>query len=472
MNLRNTSLTLLAIVLFAPILHGAVLLTTLHSFTGPDGATPEGGLVLAADGSLYGLTSQDGFTNQFGTVFRISPDGTFTNLYNLNGASDGAWPKLRLALGSDGALYGTTAYRGANFWGTMFRINPSGDFRVLAALDSFSGSAGSPLVPAKDGNFYCIGNFGFGTGLGSLLAATADGVVNYLATFYGTNGFTGWSFDRDILFQGVDGNLYGATEYGGPEFDGEFLNPAYGTVFQATPDGTLKTLFSFNGTNGAYVSALIQGHDGNLYGTTGSGGPAFIDNPTFGGTGGFGTLFKLTTNGEFSTLAIFDSTNGSEPSSLMQASDGNFYGTTQRSSASNARGTIFKMTADGAITTLFFFSGTNGAAPAYSALLEALDGNFYGTTISGGTSNLGTIFRLNTHPAQLTITAAAGNVILTWLTNATGFTLQSTTNLASSAIWSPVPATPVIVDGQNTVTNPISGTQQFYRLINNSAGGQ
>src|SRR5438477_4024 len=310
MKLIVTFLTVLLIALVIPLAEGGVALTTLHSFSGPDGANPAGGLVRGADGNLYETTSDDYFTSQFGTVFRITHEGVFTNLYSLKGGDEGAWPHFGLVLGSDGNFYGTTAYRGANFKGTIFKITPSGDFSTLVALDSFSGSPGSLLVPANDGKFYSVGNFGFGTG-------------------------------------------------------------------------------------------LTQGRDGNLYGTTGWGGPAFIDNPIGGGGGGHGTAFKLTTNGVLTTLAVFNGTNGYGPNSLVQASNGDFYGTTYGLSGGGTSllGTIFKLTAGGSLTSLFSFNGTNGTNPKYATLLKAANGVFYGTTYSGGASNYGTIFRLSLTPS-------------------------------------------------------------------------
>jgi uncharacterized repeat protein (TIGR03803 family) len=456
-------LALIASVSFG-VAQGGITLTTLHSFTGSDGANPAGGLVQGTDGNLYGTTSDNSITTNFGTVFRITPGGVFSNQYNLDGASDGSEPQLGLTLGSDGKFYGTSAYHGPSGWGTIFQLTESGDFTVLSAPNSFTGSPGSLLVQVPDGNFYLLGNFGFGAGLGSLLGMSPDGTVNSLATFYGTNGFTGWSFSRDVLIQGADGKLYGATQFGGPEFAGEFVNPAYGTVFELGADGSLNTLFSFDGTNGAYVTALIQGKDGNLYGTTDEGGPAFVD-ATFGGSGGFGTIFMLSTNGDFTTLAIFNGTNGNGPNSLIQARDGNFYGTTQ-AGGSNSQGTIFRLTSDGTLSTLFSFNGTNGAAPVYSTLLEIGDSQFYGTTYRGGTSNLGTIFRFSTTLSpQLAFTRVGANLILSWPTNASGFTLQSATNLVAPTIWTAVSAAHVVVNGLNTVTNPISGMQKLYRLV-------
>ena len=125
-------------------------------------------------------------------------------------------------------------------------------------------------------------------------------------------------------------------------FAGEYINPAYGTIFMIAPDGMLTTLISFNGTNGDYVNVLTQGRDGNLYGATGSGGPAFVDNPQWGGRGGNGTVFKLATNGALTTLAFFSGTNGDTPTSLVQADNGGFYGTTSYGGA-YGKGTVFKV---------------------------------------------------------------------------------------------------------------------------------
>jgi len=402
-------------------------------------------------------------------VFRIAPDGTFTNLYRLNGAGDGAWPQLGLGLGSDGNFYGTTAYRGGNSWGTIFKITPSGDFSPLVALDSFSGSPDSLLVATTDGNFYSVGNFGFGTGLGSVFSLTPGGILNELVSFDGTNGFTGWSFSRDVLLQGADGNIYGATWGGGPEFGGEFVNPAYGTIFAMAPDGTLTTMVSFNGTNGAYPTALTQGRDGNLYGATGSGGPAFIDDPTYGGQGGNGTVFKLTTNGVLTTLAVFNGTNGNGPNSLVQANDGDFYGTTSGGGTNGSHGTIFKLTAAGILTSLFSFNGTNGAGPAYATLLEAADGVFYGTTFSGGASNLGTVFRLSitaAPPEFQSVTHAGNTIAFTWSALlGRSYQVQFTTNLTQTnwrALGLPIAATNVTATGSDTIG---ADRQRFYRVV-------
>jgi uncharacterized repeat protein (TIGR03803 family) len=461
----HAALMLMVLGLGLPCGRAAVSLTTLYSFSGSDGANPVGGLVRGSDANFYSVTQYGGAgytganSTGTGTVFRITHPGTLTNLYRFGGGDDGAWPQAGLAPGSDGNFYGSTAYQGANGWGTVFRVAPSGLFSTVTALDSSSGAAQSVLVAGMDGTLYTMGVFCNTSGLGTVLSVTPGGAVSVLWSFDGASGFTGWY--ADTLVQGADGNFYGATQLGGPEFTGIFGNGGQGTAFVMTPDGTLTTLVSFDGTNGYAPTALVQAADGDLYGVTGQGGPGFR-----GSGGGYGTIFKLSTNGTLTTLALFNRTNGSTPTSLIQASDGNFYGTTYDGGTSGGYGTVFKMTADGTLTSLLSFNRTNGANPYYAPLLQDSDGSFYGTTYSGGASNRGTIFRLTLTPLapQLSIIPAAGNVILSWPTNAIGFTLQSATNLGPSAIWTTNFPAPVVVNGQNAVTNPISGTQQFFRL--------
>jgi len=255
----------------APSARSAATLTTLYSFNGPEGANPVGGLVLGADGSFYGTTGYGGtgFTGRSetgkGTVFKIARDGTVTNLHLFGGGDDGVWPLAGLVQGSDGNLYGTTTAGGLINWGTMFAITPSGEF---VALTSFgAGAPASVLVPGRDGNFYSMADFGGEYGRGTLFRVTPGGNITVLVSFDGTNGSTG--FFADALVQGADGNFYGTTQLGGPTFESEFLNPAYG----AKP----------------YYATLVQDSDGNFYGTTYRGGASY--NRT---NAGFGTVFRLS----------------------------------------------------------------------------------------------------------------------------------------------------------------------------------
>jgi len=159
------------------------------------------------------------------------------------------------------------------------------------------------------------------------------------------------------------------------------------TAFKMTPDGTLTTLANFNATTGYMSTGLIQGSDGLLYGTC----------TTYGtGSGGNGSFFKLTTAGVLTTLfTSFNSPRGIQPfDTLVQASDGNFYGTTYYGGSSN-RGTVYKITTGGALTTILSFANTNGSSPR-SGLVLGSDGDLYGATEFGGSASSGTIFKITT----------------------------------------------------------------------------
>jgi uncharacterized repeat protein (TIGR03803 family) len=233
-------------------------------------------------------------------------------------------------------------------------------------------------------------------------------------------------------------------------------------------------LYSFTGINdGAYPHAgLVQGRNGGFYGTTEAGGTTNYNAQT--GIYGYGTVFKIRTNGTLTTLFTFGGTNdGANPvAGLVQGNDGTLYGTTY-GGGSSGNGTVFAIDTNGTgFATLYSFSsgGTNtsgvytnsdGANPKAGLLLSG--DTLYGTTSAGGNSGDGTVFSLTLPRPQLSIIASGLNMILKWPTNTATFTLQSTINLFSP-VWTTNSPAPVIVNGQNTVTNPISGTQQFFRL--------
>jgi len=231
----------------------------------------------------------------------------------------------------------------------------------------------------------------------------------------------------------------------------------------AQTGAVFTSLYSFGGTNdGADPYArLVQGSDGNFYGTTEA-----------GGTNNFGTVFKITTSGALTSLYSFSGTNdGANPDAgLVQGSDGNFYGTTATGGNTNLNsgfgyGTVFKVTTNGTLTGLHSFGGTNDGNAPYAGLVQGSDGNFYGTTGGGGTNNAGTVFRLTIQP-QLTMTVSGTNVILTWPTNYPDWYLQKTVNLgAAGFVRITLQGLPVIVNGRFVVTLPITDTQPgFYRL--------
>jgi uncharacterized repeat protein (TIGR03803 family) len=181
--------------------------------------------------------------------------------------------------------------------------------------------------------------------------------------------------------QASDGNFYGTTQNGG----NAACSSGCGTIFRITPNGRL-TMFSFDGTNGSQPFAgLVQSANGDFYGVT-----------LTGGTANEGTVFEITLSGKLTTLFNFNGTNGDGPTgTLIRATDGNFYGTTQ-SGGSLDQGTVFKMTPNGTLTTLHSLNGgSDGVAPV-AGLIQATDGNLYGTTWGDAYQNLnvGTVFQI------------------------------------------------------------------------------
>jgi uncharacterized repeat protein (TIGR03803 family) len=375
---------------------------------------PAGNLTLGKDHNFYGTTCQED-----GTVFRVTTNGAVTTLGSFNG-TDGEDPQSGLTLGSDGNLYGTTILGGSSGDGTVFRVTTNG---VLATLVSFTGTNGgnpfSGLTLGNDGNFYgtteCGGNGYIGgtqfTGYGTVFRVTTNGVLTTLVSFSVANGV----HPLGALTLGADGNFYGTASGGG---SGDL-----GTVFRVTTNGVLTPLVAFNGTNGDEPYAgLTLGNDGNFYGTTYFGGNGY-DGTTFIG---YGTVFRVTTNGVLTTLASFTGTNGANPNALTLGNDGNFYGTTQmggnldliNDDGGSGDGTVFQVTTNGALTPLVVFNGTNGDEP-YAGLTLGNDGNFYGTTFYGGSnSDQGLIFEvpgpvgISSQPLSQTV-PAGGNANFT-----------------------------------------------------------
>jgi uncharacterized repeat protein (TIGR03803 family) len=396
--------------------------TLIHLFAGSptDGTNPRGGLVQGSDGNFYG-TTLDGGTNGDGTVFRISPSGTYTTLYSFAGFPiDGVTPTATLVQGSDGNFYGTTFKGGSNNFGTVFRISSSGTYTSLYSFASSSNDGGNPLgglVQGSSSNFYGTTYVGGASGRGTVFRISSSGSYTSLYSF--ANSPDGAN-PSAVLVQGSDGNFYGTTYSGGggPCYDG------CGTVFRISPSGTCTTLYAFVGSPvDGYnpETGLVQGSDGNFYGTT-----------TFGGTNGnSGDVFRISPSGSYMTLysLVGSPSDGANPyAGLVQGSDGNFYGTTL-GGWTNGNGTVFRISPSGSYTTLYAFVGSpsDGANP-YAGLVQGSDGNFYGTTLSGGTNNNGTIFRLaiplNPPANQISAIQGSGTNVIFNIPSVAGETYQ------------------------------------------------
>jgi uncharacterized repeat protein (TIGR03803 family) len=412
-------------------------LTTLTSFTNPVGPTPA--LIQGSDGELYGVAPAGG-SHGYGSAFRISLDGVLTRLASFELTN--ALPVGGLVQGSDGNFYGTTSGAGTGGGhGTVFRLTPDG---ALTTLFSFSGSDGDPrgrLIQASDGSFYGTTEGWYNSG--TVFRVTTNGDLTTLVSFNVTNGgapFAG-------LVEASNGYFYGTTYYGG--------STGLGTVFKMTPAGELTTLISFTNTARA-AAGLVQGSDGSLYGTTAgmSNSPSSIYP---------GIVYRMTPEGAFTTLATpfnYDTW----PGTLIQASDGNFYGTTS-SGGSRGLGTLFQVSPDGVFTTLLEFNCSNGASP--SDLMQATNGLLYGTTRSCGQYGYGTAFQISlTATPRLQNPSIANNLFsLNW--NAIpgrAYRVEYSTNLGSSN-WCSYNSHMSATGSVMTITHPVNDSARLYRVV-------
>ncbi len=361
--------------------------TNLHVFNGVgnEGRSPAGRLLLAGDGMLYGTTFNGG-SNDVGTVFKINPTGAnFVQIYEFSG-TNGANPSTALIQGVDGFLYGTTYDGGTNGgYGTVFKLDTNGgSFQVLRHMGLEGYWIDAELVQGPDGSLFGTLEGGGLYGLGQAFRISTNG-----ASYTVLHDF-GKGVDGAYLYGGLvladDGALYGVTSSGGPSGEG--------TIYKINPDGlNYAVVFNFNNTGGdpgATWAALAQGSDGALYGTS-----------RYGGAYGYGSAFKVGTNGgNFSVLHDFGAgaSDGTRPgTALVPGAAGEFYGVTT-SGGSGTNGTIFRLTSSGAYSVLRHFpaDGSEGKSPR-GPLLRGMDGALYGTTYQGGSNGLGTIFKINTN---------------------------------------------------------------------------
>jgi uncharacterized repeat protein (TIGR03803 family) len=285
-----------------------------------------------------------------------------------------------------------------------------GRAQVFKTLITFDGTNGAnpvgALVQGADGNLYGTASAGGANSDGTVFKITPDGTLTTLHSFDGTDG----AAPDGALVQAADGDFYGTTRWGGTIANCGQINGC-GTVFKITPHGTLTTLHSFSGppTEGSQpIGGLVQGGDGNFYGTTAYGGAGHCVDDLNGD--GCGSVFKITTDGSLTILHNFTTSGGAYPwAPLIRGIDGNFYGTTSVSSGQydNGGGTVYRITKAGTLTTLYTFCAQKHCADGqnpYGWLVQDADGNFYGTTYAGGygaecpyySRNCGAVFKLST----------------------------------------------------------------------------
>lgn len=402
----------------------AQTLSVLHTFTGGEGGESPASLIRNADGDLYGATNHGGVPGSCraagcGVVFKVDKTGNATVLHSFAfpfSEEDGAHPSGALVLDPLGNLYGTTEFGGTSEncfdpetlfrfgCGTAFKRDKTGEETVLYSLGGSPDGANvlAGLVRDAKGNLYGAtftggnenNNCPFGCGVVFKLDQTGKETVLY--RFTGTNGD---GANPAALVLDRKGNIYGTTFYGGSGTC-HHANPVAfgtgegcGTVFKLDKTEKETVLYSFNGTDGANppTGGLVFDSEGNLYGTTNYGGTGTCND----GNGlGCGTVFKLDTADKETVLHSFtENGDGTYPCcySLVRDAMGNLYGTTIFGGTSNI-GTVFKLDKTGEETVLYSFTGgSDGAFPV--GLVRDPKGNLYGVA-SGGFSNFGTVFRL------------------------------------------------------------------------------
>lgn len=370
-------------------------LTLLHSFAGTpqDGASPAAGMVFDAAGNLYGTTPYGGGDLNYGTVFKYSTSGLEGVLFQFNG-DNGAYPQGPLAIDANGNLYGTTYEGGASDSGTVFEISAAGSESTIYDFPYPPAQPIGGLALDSAGNLYGVDLIGAG-GSGDLYELTQSGVYTTLYSF-------NFPYQPAGPFRDNMGNFFGTSAYGGDLTCPTSKDNGCGFVYEYTAAGNYSVLHAFTnqGIDGFFpFGTPVMDSQGNLYGTTYA-----------GGNHGLGVVFELSPPGKKggawkeTLLHVFNGgTDGAHPSAgLVLDSQGNLYGTTYQGGTSQGGkahyGTIFMIRNERPRkeTILHYFAGApnDGAYPAGALVLDSL-GNLYGTTQAGGSSNLGTLYKLS-----------------------------------------------------------------------------
>jgi len=337
-------------------------------------------------------------------AFVLPANAGFKTLVTLKGSNgyDVGPPMIQ---GSDGDIYGTTDYGGPNDEGVIYRLTPNGKYKVIydfcSQNDCTDGATGEWLTQGSDGNFYGQTLAGGNAGQGTIFEITPGGKFTSLYSYCQQQNCTDGAFPVSPLLQVSDGSFRGTTGEGGANNKG--------TIFKFVPGSAPQILYSFCAQAGCSdgaspFSGLVLASDGNFYGETSEGG----SDGTYCGLSGYGcgTIFRLTPSGKFTTIYTFCTQSGCKDGALpqgqlIQAKDGNIYGTTDAGGAEQyggyGQGTVFRISLKGKLTTVYTFcpgeSCTDGDTP-YAGVIQATDGNFYGTTALGGPNAWGAVYRL------------------------------------------------------------------------------
>jgi len=407
----------LCVVSVALLASSAQTFQIIDSFDGPDGMYPYYiSLAQGLDGNLYGTTYAGGVIHCVsnigcGTVFRVTGN-ELTSIYKFpcqeSDCSQGQFPLSGLVLATDGNFYGVTSDGGTfgqciGGCGTVFRITPKGELTTIYSFCSRENCGDgydplAPLIQASDGYLYGTTNAGGANQGGTIFKISLSGVFTPIHSFrceYCSPGV-------GPLVEGPDGNFYGTAADG-----------LHGTIFKVAPNGRFTNLYTFcsqpNCTDGDGPDALFLSTDGNFYGTTAFGG---LQNCGLYFGGGCGTVFRLSPEGYLSTLYRFCAqptcVDGATPlAGMIQGTDGAFYGTTSEGGDLGTPecaaqvvgcGTIFRITPAGSLATVYRFQSPSEGYQPTGGLVQRTDGDFYGTTQYGGAApgnGFGTVFRFS-----------------------------------------------------------------------------
>jgi uncharacterized repeat protein (TIGR03803 family) len=365
-----------AIILVAVAFAGAELLsaqtvTTLYNITDITDGYPSGPLAQGQDGNLYG-TGRDA-----SAVFRVSTSGQHSDLY-LFSSGPFSYPFGGLTLGTNGDFYGGTQEGIRTGFGGVYELSPTGEFQALVDFKSQT-FVMQPPIEGSDGNLYGVSNIANGGAQGTVYRRQPNGVFTTLHSFSLNTG----GYNSNQIIQASDGNLYATVGTTGAAGN-------YGYLYRISTQGVFTTLYNFQkSTQGYYPTGpLVQANDGDFYFVTASGGAAAC---------ACGTISRYSSDGTYSVLYSFSGypNDGADPIGLLQASDGSLYGVADVGGENNT-GVIFRYTLDGEYSIVYSFE-----PPIYTylpwplPLMQHTNGKFYGATIFGGSSTLGSVFQLD-----------------------------------------------------------------------------
>ncbi len=434
-------------------------LATLSLEDAPAGI--RGNPLLASDGNIYFLSGAGG--KAYGSIAKLAPDGTLSVVYAFGDSDEGYNAYAGLTEGSDGNFYGTTYFGGTENGGSLFKVTPTGTFTLLHSLGENKRDAFFPyggLVQGPDGNLYGTTLRGGVNDKGTVFRISTSGSdFSIIASFAGSDGEN----PEGTLIVGADGNLYGTTLQGGAD--------NRGTIFRVTTAGDVSTLYSFpslgafnalglstNETGANPRAGLFLAADGNYYGTAYQ-----------GGANGYGTVFRMTPGGAVSVVHAFTGApfgSGFPLSSVTQDADGNLYGTTESGGYLN-QGTAWRIAPDGTYSLLHSFSGSliDGSKP-YGTLVP-MGGALYGATLADQVSGAGVIFKLDTGtsgvlPVEFSVSptdiGVGSPATLTWSS-------PTAATCISGGSWSDTVGT----SGSLAVTPPTAGIYTYTLTCTDSA---